>query len=204
MSLGNLDRLFVKLEEALSSDAHKGVKVSGIVDALTTIKNVITKPDPYLEYSAILISVKEYDVQDVVTREDFGGYQDFLTDGIKHFSCQIFMERYEVHMGFYFELFRAFELFIIQSALNTKAFFLEYSYVFEDFTEIFAKIYENDEQMSSALGPVVLLDIKDLDASNEYFSNLLCLQRLLLEIVNTLEAPFKGNTSKYEYHVNVC
>jgi hypothetical protein len=42
---------------------------------------------------------------------------------------------------------------------------------------------------------VVLLDIKDLDASNAYFSNLTYLQRLLLEIVNTLEAPFKGNMS---------
>jgi hypothetical protein len=82
--------------------------------------------------------------------------------------------------------------------------FLEPSYVLENFTEILVNITKINKRIPSALDPVVLLGIKDLDALKAYYSNLIYLQRLLSEIVNTLRAPFKGNMSKYEYHVNVC
>jgi hypothetical protein len=183
------------------------------VDALTNIKNFIkkfepkfSKQDPYLEYSAILISVevffKEDDVQDVVTREDFRGYQDFLTDGIDHYFCQIWKESYKVHMGFYFVLLRLFQ-HLIENSVHFKDSFLEPSCVLEDFTRIIGNITKIYKELSSVSDPEVDLDIKDRDALNAYFSNLVYLQRLFLEIVNTLGAPFKGNMSKYEYHVNV-
>jgi hypothetical protein len=175
------------------------------VDALTNIKNFIkkfqpkfSKQDPYLEYSATLISVevffKEYDVQDVVTGEDFRGYQDFLTDGIDHCICQIWKESYKVHMGFYFVLLRLFQ-HLIENSVHFKDFFLEpTSYVLEDFTRIIGNITKINKALSSVSDPEVDLDIKDLDTLNAYFSNLAYLQRLSLEIVNTLGAPFKGTT----------
>jgi hypothetical protein len=108
----HFDPLFVTLKEAMSLDAHKGAKVSGVLVALNNIKNFIkkhnlslSKQNPYRKHSTILKSVevflKECDVQDFVTRENFDAYQNILVDSINHFSRLFFQKHDKIHIGFY-------------------------------------------------------------------------------------------------------